>query len=178
MAIQYTPAPQTMPIAGELGSPGQFTALEQLGALSSGEVDRYAFSLRNSEVASTAGGAVLIGFELFAAVDSDVEPSVPTIPGLTPLAIRQSAGAAYALFTVDAEGLHLVEVASGDTSGDYTLRLSIAGDVAGMVNDVVEVGADGKVDGGRRAGGDGRTGTTPADAGYFTAADADRDGGH
>src|SRR5262249_4613203 len=108
------------------------------------------------------------GVQVQAAPGSGLQPAVPVIPGLTPLASGAGPAGAFALFSVSREGLELLEVsgANATTAGGYSLRLFVAGDV----------NADGMVD-----GVDGQLlaaalGTFAGQPGYVVGADANLDG--
>src|SRR5207244_9581887 len=85
-AISHNPTPQILPTVADLGSAVRFTGNVQAGTLSAGGTDRYTFSLRDSELRSTASGIVLLELSVQAAPGSALQPAVPTIPGLIPLA--------------------------------------------------------------------------------------------
>jgi YD repeat-containing protein/VCBS repeat-containing protein len=134
-AISYSPTPQILPTAADLGSAVRFTGAVQAGTLSAGSTDRYTFSLRDSELRSTASGIVLLGVSVQAVPGSALQPVVPTIPGLTPLATHSDGGSSFALFALDRAGLKLLEI-RGANAGAYTLQLTVAGDsnADGVVN--------------------------------------------
>src|SRR5262249_24640495 len=92
--IRYEPLPQTVPVLADLGRASRFAGSARGGALTTGAVDRYAFSVRDSELRSTATGTILLGVEVRAAPGSGLAPAVPVIPGFTPLTTRQAAGSA------------------------------------------------------------------------------------
>ena len=137
--VQYAPALVALPLTADLGSSGQFLTGTQTGSLTAGGTDRYSFTFRSSEVHSTASGTVYLGVQVQATSGSTFQPSVPVIPGLTPLASGTGPNGAFALFAVTREGLELLQVAGANatTGGAYSLHLYIAGDV----------NADGVVDG-------------------------------
>ena len=166
-AIRYGDPVVVEPIVADLGSAHQFTGTITAGELTEDATDRYVFAVRESELASTPNGLVLVGVEVIAS-DVNRQPEVPAIAGLTPLLARQHDGRAFALFAISEPGLHLLEIAANDagSSGGYELEISIIGDV----------NRDGLVDGSDAQLQEDALGATPADTHYLPAADADRDG--
>ena len=77
VAVHYTPAPQVVPVKADLGSVAQFVAATPAGSLAAGATDRYAFSLRPTELSSTTSGTVFLGIEVDAASGSNLKPAVP-----------------------------------------------------------------------------------------------------
>jgi YD repeat-containing protein len=158
--------PTTAPIAGNLGAAVSFLGQAFPGTLAAGAADRYAFSIRASEVASTPHGELFVRVVVLGDAGG-VQPAVPEIAGLTPRSTFAAAGRAEALFAVTREGLYAVTVGSiAGTSGGYTLQVQIAGDING----------DGTVDGldtGLMAA---AQGSREGDAGYLLAADLDGNG--
>jgi YD repeat-containing protein len=154
-------APQVRSIQADLGGVYQFMSAGAVsGSLNAGETARYTFSLRDSEIQTTATDFVLIG------VDVSGNGLLPSIQGLTPLVSRASGTDAYRLFAIEKGGLNLLELSGlGGSAGNYRIDLSVAGDL----------NRDGLVDGldsqllslalGSRAG----------DAGYRTSYDLNRD---
>jgi large repetitive protein len=150
--------PAVRSVLSDLGGAYQFTSAGTIsGSLSAGESARYTFSLRDSEIQSTATDFVLVG------VDVSGNGLLPSIQGLTPLVSRSSGTDAYGLFAIERGGLNLLEISG--SAGEYRIDLSVAGDL----------NRDGLVDGldsqllslalGSRAG----------DAGYRTSYDLNRD---
>jgi RHS repeat-associated protein len=166
--IAYAPAPHALPVTADLGAASRFLAQDQAGTLAAGAADRYTFGLRAGEIQSAGGGAVLLGVEVKAAAGSSLNPTLPAIQGLTPLAEQTASGYAFALFAVSRAGLQLLEVrgADGATTGAYTLHQFVGGDANG----------DGQVDGADAAVLSAALGTHVGQPGYVPAADADRDG--
>ena len=113
-AIAYSGA---LPIASNIGSSSHFIEEKIDKLLSQGGTDLYSFSLRDSELDSTATGIVLLEIDVNGT-------ATPSIPGLTPI-VSQSG---FGLFAVSREGLSLIEV-NGAAAAPYSLQLSIAGDV-------------------------------------------------
>ncbi len=128
--IRHISTPQALPLAGDLGGPGQFAGVNHSGNLMAGGTDRYAFSLRPEELHSTATGTVYLGISV-QATGTGLTPALPRLAGHTPLASRTSNSSAFALYAVNRAGLELLEIAGADavTAGAYGLHLFIAGDV-------------------------------------------------
>jgi hypothetical protein len=166
--VQYTPTLTVLPLTADLGSSGQFLTSTQAGSLAADGTDLYSFTFRSSEVHFTTSGTVYLGIQVQATSGSSFQPAVPVIPGLTPLVSGASANGAFALFAMTREGLELLKVAgtNGTTSGAYTLRLFVAGDVNadGVVN-----GVDGQLLAAA-------LGSSVGEAGYVVGADANLDG--
>ncbi|MDC0935965.1 S8 family serine peptidase [Pirellulales bacterium] len=138
------------------------------GNLAAGAVDRYAFSVRRSELESVTGDFLLVGVEVRATGASTLEPAVPELSGLVPLATKVDAGSAYAMFAVETDGLKLLEIAGANAgvSGAYSLEISVLGDV----------NSDGVVDGVDAGLLDGALGATVGQPRYIVASDTNRDG--
>lgn len=156
-----TPQPQVITLTGNLGSAFQFNPTVTQGQFKTGEIQRYSFSVRQSEVNSTATGIVLLGVEV---KGNNIDPNLPLIQGLTPLSSQLNSNIAFSLFAVDQESLNLLEI-QGNT-GNYSLQVFVAGDVNqdGLVD-----GVDGQllmVGLGRKVG----------EAGYSLNLDVNRDG--
>jgi YD repeat-containing protein len=167
-AISYslTALPATATVLANVGPAAQFTGQTYSGTLAAGASDNYAFSVRSSEINSTASGEVLLRV---AVTDNGagLQPAVPQIAGLMPLSTFVAADHAEALFAVSQEGLYRVSVtgANGST-GAYHLNLFVAGDLNG----------DGKVDGVDSQIMAAAQGTHAGDPGYLFAADLNGDG--
>ncbi|MFM6761644.1 MAG: putative Ig domain-containing protein, partial [Microcystis panniformis] len=160
--ISYNiPQPQVITLTGNLGSAFQFNPTVTQGQFQTGESQHYSFSVRQSEVNSTATGIVLLGVEV---KGNNIEPNLPLIQGLTPLSSQINGNSAFSLFAVDQEGLNLLEV-QGKT-GNYSLQMFVAGDVNqdGLVD-----GVDGQL---LTAG----LGRKVGEAGYSLNLDVNRDG--
>ncbi len=128
--IRYTPAPVSSPITGGLGSAVVFDGGAFSGNLIPGSRARFTFSIRDSELASTANrGTVLIGVRLDTA--GSFASALPSIVGLTPLVSRVEARSAYAVFAVNRAGLQLIELTGANVTagGAYTLTATVVGDV-------------------------------------------------
>src|SRR5262249_48171564 len=127
------------PVPTFLGPVVQFEGKTTAGTLTAGGTDRYLFALQPSELQSTASGTVYLGVQVRAATGSAFKAGLPTLARLTPVLTRTTADGAYAIFALSHAGLEQINVsgANGNTSGAYTLQLSVLGDV----ND------DGNVDG-------------------------------
>ena len=160
--ISYNiPQPQVTTLTGNLGSAFQFNPTVTQGEFKTGEIQRYSFSVRQSEVNSTATGIVLLGVEV---KGNNIEPNLPVIQRLTPLSSQLNSNSAFSLFAVDQEGLNLLEV-QGKT-GNYSLQMFVAGDVNqdGLVD-----GVDGQL---LTAG----LGRKVGEVGYSLNLDVNRDG--
>ncbi|MBS0640237.1 MAG: putative Ig domain-containing protein, partial [Proteobacteria bacterium] len=128
VTITYTGANAVVsPVTADLGGIVIFNGAPKTGSLGANGTDTYTFSVRQSEIDSTAGGRLILRI----AVNGD---GAPAVDGLTPLSIVTQNGHTTALYAIPTEGLYRLRVAG---SGAYTLTLSVAGDVT----------LDGKVDG-------------------------------
>jgi YD repeat-containing protein len=129
--IRYAPNPLVEPITANLGGAFQFSSSTPTGSLAAGNVDRYAFVLRDSELQSTKSKRLLIGASV---QDSGgFQPGVPTIAGHAPVTSRLTNDSAFALFALDRAGFQVLELAGRDAlaSGGYTLCLFVAGELSG-----------------------------------------------
>ena len=117
-AIEYGTTPVVSPIKADLGTATQFTGSVVSGHLTGKE--GYTFSLRDSELLSTATGVVLLGVQVQGVT------TLPSIQGYTPVASHTTANGSYSLFALNKAGLNLLTLQG---NGDYTLSLKIAGDV-------------------------------------------------
>ncbi len=136
--IDYTPDPVVVPLTANLGGAAQFLTGTQSGTLAAGATDNYAFTLEPTELQSTNSGTIFLGVQVEADAGSTLQPALPKIAGLTPVATGTSAGSAFALFHVTETGLELLSISGADsaTNSGFTLQLFVAGDV----------NRDGKVD--------------------------------
>jgi hypothetical protein len=168
VVVDHTPAPIELPITADLGTAHRFNGSSVAGALAAGATDRYAFIIRDSELRTTSNGATLIGVEVVAAGLNTLQPGLPGMDGLEPRSTHTEAGRAFALFAVDLDGLHLLEIAGADsaTAGDYVLNLFIAGDI----------NSDGIVDGSDAQYQSDSLGSSAGDPEYLVDADLDRSG--
>ncbi len=132
LAIDHGTTPSTHPIDGDLQGANDFAGQPWADTLAAGGTARYVFRLQEEEIASTATGRLLLRIEV-AATDGSFQPDAPRIPGLTPLSTQSVGGRAVALFSIDREGLYLVEVSGADatTQGAYEIRVDAAGDIDG-----------------------------------------------
>ncbi len=109
------------PIDGDLGGLADFSGHPVEGEIAGGGNDIYVFSLRDSELASTATGKVLVRVALTGAgLDA------PEINGVAASSIEQAGNTQVAIFSLDTAGLYQVRV-TGEAV--YSLGLSAAGDV-------------------------------------------------
>ncbi|PSF26238.1 hypothetical protein C7H19_25145, partial [Aphanothece hegewaldii CCALA 016] len=116
--ISYGATPVISHSSADLGSVSQFT-----GSVINGFVNErslYSFSLRDSELSSTATGTVLLS------VDVQGSALLPKIVGITPIATQTNVQSAFALFAMQQSGLNLLEL---NGLGDVQFKLSIAGDL-------------------------------------------------
>ncbi|WP_404783509.1 putative Ig domain-containing protein [Altericista sp. CCNU0014] len=158
-------APLVRSIQADLGGVYQFMSAGAVsGSLNAGETQRYTFSLRDSEIQTTAADFVLIGVDVSAT--SGLLPGLPGIAGLTPLVSRASGTDAYGLFAIEKGGLNLLELSGlGGSAGNYRIDLSITGDL----------NRDGLVDGADSQLLSLALGSRAGDAGYRTSYDLNRD---
>src|SRR3990167_6664639 len=117
------------PLAADLGAALAHVGAIRTGALVDGATERLAFSVRQSEIDATPGGAVLLGV-VMGASSGNLAPALPQIAGLTPVLTRVQGNQAFALFRIDQAGLQLLQLA-GAGAGGYSLRLFVAGDANG-----------------------------------------------
>ncbi len=117
------------PLAADLGAALAYVGTSRSDSLAAAEVDRYAFSVRQSEIDATAGGAVLLGV-VVGANSGDLIPALPQIAGVAPVFSRVQGNQAFALFRIDHAGLELLQIA-GAGSGSYSMRMFVAGDANG-----------------------------------------------
>ncbi len=118
--IQHgTSAPQVLPLNADLGGTGQFTAASITGTLVAGGTNRYAISLRPSELSLSQTGRVYVSVLVEATSGSSLSPQVPSIAGLQPLLTNTTTNTAFAIFGVDRDGLQTIELAGANatTSG-------------------------------------------------------------
>ncbi|MCB1966835.1 MAG: hypothetical protein KDI64_12570, partial [Candidatus Accumulibacter sp.] len=150
-------------ITADLGSSLGYLATSFSGDLAAGEEDRLAFTLRDSELASTASGAVYLG--LIVEGSGGLLPQIPVLQGLSPVASSVQGNRAFALYRLDRAGLKLIEV-SAASAGSYQLSLFVAGDA----------NRDGKADGRDAVLIAAAAGLRSGDAGYALPLDADANG--
>ncbi|WP_253262202.1 Ig-like domain-containing protein [Ramlibacter montanisoli] len=159
VAVTYGGEATVMPIDADLGAALAYLNAGHSGSLAAGQTARLTFSVRESELQATAGGAVLLGV-VVSATSGDLIPALPQIDGLSPLVSRVEGSEVFALYRVDSAGLKRLELA-GSGSGDYALRLFVAGDLNG----------DQRVD-----GRDAQAMAIARAGAYSMAADVERDG--
>ncbi len=165
--VHSTLAPPTIfPIADNLGTATNFDGQTVSGALADGASARHAFSVRASEINSTATGEVLIRVSV-RATSGTLQPQVPQIPGLTPRSTFVGGDRADALFAIPREGLyHIVLSGAPGTSGNYAVEINVAGDL----------NADGFIDGLDSTIMADAQGSSEGQPGYVFAADLDGSG--
>ncbi len=165
-AIVYEPTPQIMPINDNLGTVSDFVGITHDDVLPAGQTNRYAFIIRDSEVASTNSDMVLLGIAVSGS--GDFEPAVPVVSGLTPLSTWSDGIESFALYAIESAALEVVEISGADavSFGSYEFEVFIAGDVNSdaLVN---QIDADLIED---------ALGSIEGDAGYILGADTNRDG--
>src|SRR5262245_18442700 len=108
--------PTTHQVTADLGAASDYLAHVISGSLAAGGTDRLSFSLRQSELDATATDALYLGVIVHAEVGSTLQPGIPELHGLTPLASNSDGGSAFALYKVDREGLQLLEIAGEDAA--------------------------------------------------------------
>ncbi len=121
--ITYSTTTQISPVISDLGSAAQFSNHANTGSLVTNSTDRYAFSLRDSELRypevmkrsalSTTTGQVLLGVDV-----TGSNLSLPLIEGLTPIQSISDNKHAFALFAVTRAGLETIDVSGA--SGGYS----------------------------------------------------------
>jgi YD repeat-containing protein len=86
--VRYLPAATVSTLAGDLGPASRYLLDHDgtAGTLRARGTSRYAFSVRPTELAATRDGQVFIGVTVRAAGGSGLQPAMPSIPGLTPVA--------------------------------------------------------------------------------------------
>ncbi|MCX7894015.1 MAG: putative Ig domain-containing protein, partial [Burkholderiales bacterium] len=165
VAIAYGESAVVRPLVADLGAALAYLANVHEGRIEAGAGAAFAFSVRPSEIASAAGGAVLLGVAVESG-DAGFVPGVPRIGGATPVLAHAGPDRAFALFRIDEAGLKLLEIGSAGGEGRYRLSLFVAGDA----------NRDGRVDGADAALVTAARGSAAGDAAYFPGADADLDG--
>ncbi|TAK53398.1 MAG: hypothetical protein EPO25_10765, partial [Gammaproteobacteria bacterium] len=126
-AIEYSGAAVASPLAADLGAALAYLAAPRVESYA-GETQLFSLVTRGSEVALPANGAVLLGVVVEATGGSGFVPAVPELAGHTAIASRVEGGRAFALYRIESAALDLLRIA-GSGSGDYTLRLFVAGDL-------------------------------------------------
>jgi YD repeat-containing protein len=150
-------------ITADLGASLGYLATPLAGHLAAGEKASFAFTLRESELASTASGSVYLG--LIVEGSGGLLPLLPVLPGLTAVASSVQGNRAFALYKLDRAGLKLIEIGA-TSAGSYQLSLFVAGDA----------NRDGKADGSDAVLIAAAAGLRSGDAGYALALDADANG--
>ena len=154
-------------IQRDLGSAAQFAGTTITNPLAAGATDLLAFRFDQSELDSTATGSVLLRVQVQATGGSFV-PAVPGIAGLQPRSVNTQGNLVVALYSIDQPGLYVVAIAGATaaTAGNYSVNLTVAGDING----------DGNVDGNDTAGFAAALGSVAGGTGYSLAADLNGDG--
>ncbi len=115
-------------VTADLGGLAQFTGDATAGAVGAGETDTYVFSVRASEIAATSAGQLILRMELDATAPLVLD--APTVRGMTPLSVERLGSRIVALFGFETEGLYQLSIGgTGGSAGNYTLRMSAAGDL-------------------------------------------------
>jgi VCBS repeat-containing protein len=155
------------PVTADLGSATSYLENAYTGNLASGVTDQLTFTVRPSELTSTASGSIYLGF-IVNANAGGLTPGVPVLSGATLVASQASGNTAFALYKVDQAGLELLKIAgsTAQAAGAYSLEIFVAGDV----------NHDGTVDGTDAALVFAAEGTAAGQAGYVAGADANDDG--
>ena len=164
-AYSQTAPPTVAPISGDLGAAGTFTGRLTSARLPAAEAKRYAFSVRQSELDSTATGEVLV--RAIVETSGGLQVGIPAISGLAPRSTSSNGNRVEAIYAVSREGLYEISiVGTGGTSGDFVLELVAAGD---LNRDAVVDGLDSDLQAAL-------VGVQRGDPGYDAAADVDGSG--
>ena len=108
-AIAYYDTPQVLPVRDNLGTAREFID-NPLIQDSPDDSDLYTFSLRESEINSTATDFVYLG------VDVEGIDTIPEIEGLTPVSTQTSGSSSWSLFAISKSGLNLLTPAQSRLS--------------------------------------------------------------
>jgi hypothetical protein len=152
----------------DLGGAYTFTGKTASGNNDAGKANQYTFSIASSELNSTDSDTVVVGISVESKDGSQGLPELPEVGGLTPILTSSDTNSTYSLFSVKSSGLNPLNLkgASSSTSGAYTLKLNVAGDI----------NSDGRVDATDRQLLENALGRTATDPGYTTDLDLNRDG--
>src|SRR4029077_2222920 len=101
-AISYSPTalPATTTLSGNLGPATNFAGQTFAGSVAAGATNYYAFSIRASEIASTANGEALLRVVVRGA-GGTLQPALPQVAGLTPRSTYLASDHAEALVAVN-----------------------------------------------------------------------------
>ncbi len=166
-SYQYSDAnpPSEAAILANLGAAATFTGNTVTESLSAGESKRFTFSVRQSEVNSTASGELLV--RIVTSATGGLEVGVPRISGLEPRTTHSTTDRAESIFAITREGLYQIEVTGiGGSAGNIELDVSIAGDIN---SDRLVDGLDSDIQAGL-------TGVSTGQPGFNPAADLDGSG--
>ena len=167
LAFEYpsSATPVTSSVEADLGAAASYTGQTLSGDLAAGGTQRFAFSVRQSELDSTSTGELLVRIVGRTSGGSQVDP--PEIPGLVARSTQSVAGRSEAVYSIGREGLYQFAVSeSGGMSGTLDIELMVAGDVNqdltvdGLDSDAVAASI----------------GLSEGDAGYDPRADVDGSG--
>ena len=152
----------------DLGGAYTFTAKTASGNNDAGKANQYTFSIASSELNSTDSDTVVVGISVESKDGSQGLPQLPEVDGLTPILTSSDTNSTYSLFSINRSGWNPLNLkgASSSTSGAYTLKLNVAGDI----------NSDGRVDATDRQLLDNALGRKVTDPGYTIDLDLNRDG--
>jgi Dockerin type I domain/Bacterial Ig domain len=151
----------------DLGGAYTFTGKTASGNNDAVQGNQYTFGIANSELNSTESDTVLVGVSV-ASKDHQGLPELPEVGGLTPILTSSNTNSTYSLFSINRSGLNLLSLRGtlSSTTGAYTLKLNVAGDING----------DGRVDISDRQLLENALGRTATDPDYTIDQDINRDG--
>ncbi len=151
----------------DLGGAYTFTGKTASGNNDAVQGNQYTFGIANSELNSTESDTVLVGVSV-ASKDHQGLPELPEVGGLTPILTSSNTNSTYSLFSINRSGLNLLSLrgTSSSTTGAYTLKLNVAGDI----------NSDGRVDISDRQLLENALGRTATDPDYTIDQDINRDG--
>ncbi|MCA9184291.1 MAG: Ig-like domain-containing protein, partial [Planctomycetales bacterium] len=117
-----------LPATANLSGAVHFQTELQNDTLAAHAVDRYIFSIRQSEIDATTSRMLTVRVAVTGS--NGLLPAVPEITGLQALSVERSGNTIVALYAVEQEGQYFVTVTGeGDSSGNFDLSLTIAGDL-------------------------------------------------
>ncbi len=154
-------------IQRDLSSAEEFSGTTTSGTLTAGATNLFSFRFDQSELDSTPTGTVILRV-VVQGTDGIFVPGVPAIAGVSPASVNVRGSIVVVLFDISQPGLYVVTVsgAKPTTAGNYSLNLSVAGDING----------DGFVDGADSALLAAAMNTSAGSSGYSLAADINGDG--